>query len=89
MLNIWKKVLVSTHSSILVIGEYKWISSYYMETCFQLRCVTGRVFEREADDIYYGNCNCEYLGDTTPSTRSTKLKSNLHPAPSRAIQHIG
>ena len=35
MLNIWK--VVSTHSSILDIGEYKWISSYYMETCFQLR----------------------------------------------------
>ena len=35
MLNIWK--VVSTHSSILVIGEYEWISSYYMETCFQLR----------------------------------------------------
>ena len=35
MLNIWK--VVSTHNSILLIGEYKWISSYYMETCFQLR----------------------------------------------------
>ena len=29
------------------------------------------MYEREANDIYYGNC--EYLGDPTPSTRSTKL----------------